>query len=294
MALFAFRRQDHLAATLATLRSADLADRTDLFVFCDGARNKEEFPQVEAVRSLAHSASGFRSVTVIERERNLGLAASVITGVGHVLTLCERVIVIEDDMLVSRDFLSYLNEGLELYENEPRVVSIHAFCVVSDHPLPQSFFLRGADCWGWATWRRGWQVFDADGESLLSRLDASRLAGRFDYDGAYPYRQMLVDQVSGCVDSWAIRWHASAFLADLLTLYPGRSLVRNIGQDGSGTHSGTSPSHQVPAQRMDLPLRRIAIQESAEGWAAVARTLGRGKGSGLRVRLGRLLKGSWA
>ena len=100
---------------------------------------------------------------------------------------------------------------------------------------------------------------------------------------------MLSVQVDGRVDSRAIRWHASAFLAGGLTLYPGTSLVDNIGQDGSGTHAGASASHAVTAGRIDLPLRRIAVEESATARRAVARTLSRSHGSGLRSRLSRLV-----
>lgn len=291
VALFAFRRPDHLRATLATLAGAHGASDTDLHVFCDGPRTPEDVDGVTAVRDLARGADGFRSVTVNESEVNRGLAASVMAGVADVLRNHETVIVLEDDMLVAPEFLDYLAEGLALYADEPRVVSIHAFCVVADEPMPQSFFLRGADCWGWATWRRGWAVFDPDGAALLARLDASGEARAFDYDGAYPYRQMLVDQVAGRVDSWAIRWYASAFLAGMLTLYPGRSLLQNIGQDGSGTHVGSSAAHQVPVGRITLPLVVVPVEESASGRAAVMRALRRTHGSGLRDRLRRLVRG---
>lgn len=291
VALFAFRRPDHLRATLTSLAAAHGAGDTDLHVFCDGSRGPSDDDAVRSVRALARAATGFRSVTVHESDVNRGLAASVIAGVTDILGDHESVIVLEDDMVVAPEFLDYLDQGLTLYAYEPSVASIHAFCVVADEPMPQTFFLRGADCWGWATWRRGWEVFDPDGAVLLARLDASGESRTFDYDGAYPYRQMLVDQVAGRVDSWAIRWYASAFLAGMLTLYPGRSLLQNIGQDGSGTHRGSSAAHQVPAGEIRLPLEPIPVTESAEGRAAVTRALRRSHGGDVRDRLRRLLRG---
>lgn len=284
IALFAFRRPDHLAACLTALAACAESADSPLIVFCDGSRGPDDDDAVRAVRQIAHAATGFASVEVVERDVNLGLAASVIDGIGRVLTDHDRVVVVEDDLLVSPDFLRYLNTGLDLYEDEPRVVSVHAYVYAVPDPLPQSFFLRGADCWGWATWRRGWAVFDPDGAGLLARLRASGQERAFDLDGAYPYSAMLADQVAGEVDSWAVRWYASAFLADLLTLYPGRSLVENVGQDGSGTHSTASASHAVEAARMTWPLERVPVVEDSVARAAIVRTLARSHG-GVRARI---------
>lgn len=279
IALFAYRRPDHLAACLAALAACPEASGSPLVVFCDGPRSDTDAAAVAEVRRIARAATGFASVDVVERETNLGLAASVIDGIGAVLAEHERVVVVEDDLVVSPDFLRYLNTGLDLYADETRVVSIHAYVYAVRDPLPATFFLRGADCWGWATWRRGWAVFDPDGADLLRRLRASGQQHAFDLDGSYPYAAMLADQVAGRVDSWAVRWYASAFLADLLTLYPGRSLVENIGQDGSGTHSTASTSHAVSAERMAWPMQRVPVAEDRQARARIARTLAAQHGS---------------
>lgn len=109
--------------------------------------------------------------------------------------------------------------------------------------MPETFFLRGADCWGWATWKRGWNLFNANGLQLLQQLQEKKLEKEFDLDGCYDYTKMLQDQIDGKNNSWAIRWRASAFLADKLTLYPSKSLVHNIGFDNSGTHCGFSDNY---------------------------------------------------
>jgi len=289
VALFAYKRPEHLESCLGSIRENPEASTTDLWIFSDGPRGETDAALVQEVREIAQAVHGFSSVHVIERPRNIGLAASVISGINQILTDSERVIVIEDDLIVSRDFLGYMNQGLDLYADAPDVVSIHGFTYAVDRTLPQSFFLRGADCWGWATWRRGWEVFNPDGQALLTELDARGLGDRFDFDGAYPYRQMLIDQVSGKVDSWAIRWNASAFLANKLTLYPGVSLVKNIGQDGSGTHSVGSDSHRSEVGRITLPLERIPMQESSLAREAFNRTLGRSHGPSMLARLRRIL-----
>ena len=276
IALFAYRRPDHLDRALHALSESTGAAHSDLTIFCDGPRNAEDRDSVTEVRSVAHRWAGmnvFKRVSVVERPHNLGLSRSVISGVSEVLTRSETVVVLEDDLVVSRDFLSFMNDALVMYRDDEAVVSIHGFTMNVEIDLPQTFFIRGADCWGWGTWRRGWSNFEADAQILLDRLNASGLSEDFDFDGSFPYRAMLQDQLAGTVDSWAIRWYASAYLAEKLTLYHGKSLVRNIGQEGSGTHSVLTRSHAVEAGNIVRPLSRIEPIESEVARQAFARAL---------------------
>ena len=274
--LFAYRRPDHLRRALDSLAANPGADRTALSIYCDGAKSAMDREAVEQVREIARGMQGsamFASVRVIERDHNIGLAASVISGVTQTLEDHESVIVMEDDLVVSPDFLEYMNQSLELYANNEEVISIHGFMYSVPPVLPQTVFLRGADCWGWATWRRGWEIFEPDSQKLLKELDKSPDRAEFDFNGAFPYRQMLKNQAAGTIDSWAIRWYASAFLANKLTLYPGQSLVENIGQEGSGTHSESATSHEVIAKGIELPIREIDVSESIVARQVVSRTL---------------------
>lgn len=269
VALFAYMRPDHLARTLAALRSDPLAEKTDLHVFCDAPRNEAARAGCEAVRGLVRSIDGFASVQVIERPVNFGLARSIIEGVTDMLKRHPSVIVLEDDLVVSPHFLGYMNCALQLYADDEAVASVHGYIYPIDRALPETFFLRGADCWGWATWRRAWAVFNIDGASLLADLRAQGMTRAFDFDGAYPYTRMLENQIAGRNNSWAIRWHASCFLRGMLTLYPGRSLVRNIGNDDSGTHSATNRDFDVKLALSAPQLERLPLQASQEGTRAV-------------------------
>ena len=135
--------------------------------------------------------------------------------------------------------------------------------------MPETFFLRGADCWGWATWKRGWDLFEPDGEKLLAGINAQNIRKEFNYDGSYDLVGMLYSQIKGKIDSWAIRWYASAFVKNKLTLYPGESLVLNIGNDGSGTHCGTTEMFTSRLTKYELKLVKIAVFESSEARSAV-------------------------
>jgi hypothetical protein len=127
--------------------------------------------------------------------------------------------------------------------------------------VPETFFLKGADCWGWATWRRGWELFESDGKKLLRQLKDANLLRRFDFDGAYSYSKMLKDQIKGKNNSWAVRWYASALLQDKLTLYPGKSFLKNIGLDASGTHHDNNNAYCTELTETPVIPRPINIIE---------------------------------
>ena len=271
IALFVYNRPVHARRTVESLRANAEAAASDLFVFCDGAKNAEASAAVEQVREFARGLEGFASLTVIERERNFGLADSIIDGVTRLCRERGRVIVLEDDLLLSPHFLQYMNEGLNRYADTPQVASIHGYSYPVDCTLPETFFMRGADCWGWATWARAWQDFEPDAGKLLLEIRAHGLERDFDFGGAAGYVRMLEGFIAGRNNSWAVRWHAAAYLRGMLTLYPGRSLVRNIGHDGSGAHSGDVDAFDSGLADRPIKLEAIELAESAVARAAFER-----------------------
>lgn len=261
-----------MARTVAALQANALATETPLFVYCDGPRQDEQDERIRRVREQAYAIEGFRSVTVVEREHNLGLSASITSGVTQLCQDFGRVIVMEDDLITSPDFLRFMNQGLDLYATEERVASIHGYAYpLASTGLPETYFLRGADCWGWATWARAWRHFEPDGAALLRKLEDTRLGRRFDYDGYAPYMRMLRNQTRQRNQSWAIRWHASAFLQNMLTLYPRESLVTNVGFDDSGIHCSDNDYFANAIGAAPASLVSVQIEENEVAWALMAR-----------------------
>ena len=237
IALFVYNRPWHTRQTVEALLANAEADRSPLYVFSDVPKNAALTRAGAGVRLYVRTITGFRSVTFIERESNYGLARSIIDGVTRLSDEYGRVIVLEDDLVASPYFLRYMNNALDFYEHEDRVISVAGYRYPIKHkPESSTFFLKGTNCWGWATWKRGWDLFEANGERLLAQLRERQLMTEFDINGAYGYTRMLKGQVQGENDSWAVRWHASSFLKNRLTLLPYKSLVKNIGLDGSGVH----------------------------------------------------------
>ena len=260
--LFVYNRLRHTQQTIEALRRSRLSQQTALYIYSDGAESEKDQKSVSDVRSYIKSVDGFGSIEIVEKDRNLGLAESIVAGITEIVTRHDKVIILEDDLRTSPYFLQFMNDGLALYNDNDRVVSIHGYIYPVKTELPETFFLRGADCWGWATWKRGWDIFERDGVRLLNELKMKNLNHEFDLNGSYPYTQMLQDQIDGKNDSWAIRWHASAFLKEKLTLYPGRSLVQNIGMDRSGKHSGRSRSFDVDLAASPIAVSKIPIEEN--------------------------------
>jgi glycosyl transferase family 2 len=263
--LFVYNRALHTRKTLEALSENELAADSELYIYSDGPQpdaTGEQLNNIKEVRRVIHEKKWCRSVTIIESEKNKGLANSIINGVTEIVNQYGKVIVLEDDLVTSKWFLTYMNDALNKYENEDAITCISGYIYPVKNKLPETFFIKGADCWGWAVWKRAWKIFEPDGKKLLDELENKRLTSSFDFDNSYGYTRMLRDQIQGKNNSWAIRWYASAFLKNKYCLYPGRSLVRNIGADGSGTH-GTTNRWNVNLYSGKIEVKSIRVEESA-------------------------------
>ena len=251
IALFVYNRLAHTQQTVRALLANELSAQSDLFIFSDGPKDGVD-PDVDKVRAYLRTITGFKRVVLIEAPKNKGLANSIIDGVTQVVNEYGRIIVVEDDLVTAPCFLRYMNEALDVYEDKDQVACIHGY-IYPIKGLPEAFFIKGADCWGWATWKRSWALFERDGKKLHKQIIARGLAKEFDFNGTAGYMRMLKNQISGKNNSWAIRWYASAFINNRLCLYPGKSLVCNIGLDGSGTHCKKGDIPLMNNCEFDLP-----------------------------------------
>lgn len=273
VALFAYRRPEHLRRVVESLRANPEAAETDLYIYCDAARGPSDQSDVAAVTSYADTVSGFQTITVIKRDKNFGLSKSIIDGVTRMCDEYGKVIVLEDDLVTSPYFLNYMNNALNCYESDEKVISVHGYMYPVIAEIPETFFLRDPGCWGWGTWKRGWDLFEADGKKLREQLNVGGFGREFNFSDSYDYMGMLNAQIAGRNDSWAVRWYASAFLLNKLTLYPGKSLVRNIGHDGSGWHGGKSDKFSVELAANPVSVRGIEIEENQYARSALIKYL---------------------
>ena len=266
--LFVYNRLDHTQQVVTALQNNLLSKESELHIYSDAPATDMATAKVKALRAYLTGITGFKKVHIYLRETNMGVDENILSGVTEVINLYGKAIVLEDDILTSPWFLKYMNDALDFYKDSDQVASIHGY-TYPIKGLKEVFFLKGADCWGWATWKRAWDLFEPDGKKLLDQLSSSGLQKEFDFEGTYPYFKALEDQATGKTTCWDIRWYASAFLLNKLTLYPGTSLVDNIGHDGSGVHCGENDNYKVELAHEAIHVR-TEVGPDHQGYQAFA------------------------
>jgi hypothetical protein len=281
IAVFAYRRPDHLRRTLESLARCNGFAESQVYVFADGAKGEADAADVAATRDVARTLLGDRAEYRFSPE-NRGLSRSIVGGVEAVLERHGAVIVVEDDMEFGAGFLDYMNGALDRYAEEPRVwqVSGYMFDVAEFAGRDRALFLPLTTSWGWGTWARAWRHFDAAATGWRALSGERELRRRFNFGGVFDYASMLEEQMRGVGDSWAIRWYWSLFRGDALAVFPPVSLVRNTGMDGSGTHGrGVMRrfENSVPGTEFSVRWPEAILIDDAD-YAAVRRALWRQNG----------------
>lgn len=243
--LFVYNRPTHTRQTVEALQKNALSKDSDLIIYSDAPKTSEAANAVREVREYIRTINGFKTVSIIERDKNWGLSRSIIDGVTKVVNERGRIIVLEDDLVTSPYFLNFMNSALETYQDDEKVMHISGYMFPIDNTdMPETFFLRTASCWGWATWSRAWRHFEKNPKKLLSEYTEQKI-NRFNMDGAYNFWSQVEQNARGEIDTWAIFWYASVFQKDGLCLHPKFSMVSNIGHDDTGLHCGKTDTFAV-------------------------------------------------
>ncbi len=243
IALFVYNRPQFTLRTLESILENDLARESELFIYADGPKINAtpiQMAAIEEVRKIIRCKNWCKHVTIIESAVNKGLAPSIIYGVTETVNRYQKVIVIEDDVVVSKYFLRFMNEGLEKYKDINNVFSLGSWNYYYNEVPSDTYFIRLPDTIAWASWKRAWDHFEPDTQKIYNQLTERGLLNEFNLNGRFPYENMLKHQLEGKVNSWAIRWTATAFLNNSLTLYPSRSLSKHIGFGTDSTHVKTA------------------------------------------------------
>lgn len=264
IALFVYDRPEHVKKTIETLAANTGAPESELFIFSDGPKSHNA-DQVEKVRRLIGRIDGFKRIEIIKQDNNLGLAQSIISGVSGLVSRYGKVIVVEDDLILSKYFLAFMNDALTLYENDDAVMHVSGWIPAADTgALPETFFYNKASCWGWATWVRAWRHFNGDAEFLYREIKKRGKMKEFNLDDSAEFSRQLEKNISGKIRTWAIKWQASIFLRDGLCLQPKISLVHNIGNDATGVHCAKTDVYDTEVSDRRINVSRIELAESAE------------------------------
>ena len=240
--LFVYNRLDHTKQTIEALQKNELAEESELFIYSDAAKNEDAMKQVNEVREYIKSIDGFKTVIVIEREKNWGLANSIIDGVTNIINQYGKIIVLEDDLITSPHFLEFMNDTLRFYKTEKGVFAISGYSNISIPPeyKHNMYFAHISTSWGWATWSDRWKSIDWDNKCYLKLLENRKLLKEIEKKVGNSRIKMLQIQMKGKIDSWAVRRLFSQLIQNKMTLFPSKTLVQNIGHDGSGIHCGNN------------------------------------------------------
>lgn len=235
IALFVYKRLYHTKTTLESLQRCVQASDSHLYIFSDNAKTPSEEKEVQEVRDYIKTLQGFKSITIVERETNFGLAKNITSGVTQILKEWEQIIVLEDDLLLGKHFLTFMNEALHIYKENKNVWHISGW----NYPFnkegikAETYFIRIMNCWGWATWADRWKFYEKNLYTIESQFTPSSIK-KFNLDGSHDFYSQIKANLEGKKNTWAIFWYATIFLRSGLCLNPRDSLVQNIGLDGNG------------------------------------------------------------
>jgi hypothetical protein len=254
--LFVYNRPDHTRKTVEALRKNELAKDSLLYVFSDGPKREEDFLKVKEIRKYLRTIKSFRKIELFESKENKGLANSVISGVTKIINKHGRVIVLEDDLITSPNFLVYMNKLLDKYEKEKKIYSITGYNfpgkimkIPKDYEFDVYFNPRAAS-WSWATWKDRWEKADWEIKDFENFKKSKKLQKKFNLGGE-DMSEMLISQMEGKLDSWAIRWCYHHFKNNAFCVYPVKSYINNIGHDGSGVHCGKSENNKYNNKKLN-------------------------------------------
>jgi len=246
--LFCYNRKLVLEKTVASLIKNVGAEKTDLYIFSDGPKNPEDVTIISELREYLKSITGFKSTTILESEINNGLAKSIINGVSKILEIHDSVIVLEDDLLTSKNFLGYMNQCLELYKNKSQVFSISGYSPPierSKNYTYDAYFFPRNSSHGWATWNNRWKEVNWEVPDFESFIKNKSERAKFNIGGS-DLSRMLQRQMEGKVNSWSIRFCYHQYKTGTYTVYPVISKIQNIGFGPGATHTNTYNRYYTP------------------------------------------------
>jgi len=256
--LFVYNRPWHARQTLGSLSKNLLADQSELIVFADGPKlnaSGEDIARINEVRNIVKENQWCKRVKLIESQINKGLAESIIQGVTQTINQYGKIIVLEDDLILSRYFLKYMNDALDFFENEPKVMHIAGHSFPLKGIKQDIYFLNYVSPIGWGTWKDRWSFFENDANVLLNRLNTLPDFNLVNFNCGFgnEFYDQLVKNVNKELNTWAVKWHTSIFLKGGVSLFPKQNLIDNTGFDSSGTNSGNSKPYFSEVNNQKMP-----------------------------------------
>ena len=288
--LFTYNRLEHTKKTIEALQQNVFAKDSRLFIYSDAPKNETAVEVVQQVRDYLHTVNGFKEITIIERDRNWGLAENIIDGVTKIVNEYGKIIVLEDDIVTSKYFLQYMNDALEIYKDEPKVMEISGNCWAPKRSVaPETFFLPWGACWGWGTWKRAWMSYERNPAELINHYNLKN-EKRFNINGSNNIWIQVEQNYNGDLYTWAVFWDVAIYKKRGLVLFSREDMSINIGFDGTGENCGiddTQSKHELAKVPVSFFTKKFVSNEFVE---RLVEEYNRGKASSLLLRVWKSLQ----
>lgn len=239
VAFFTYIRFKKLKRAIEKLKKNDLSKKTDIFFFSDAAKNTNEIKKVNRVREYLKNIKGFKKKRIIIRSKNLGNGTNIIKGINEVFKKYDKIIVLEDDLDIGENFLTFMNNCLFKYSKNKKIWHVGGWTYnINIKNQYDIFFSSIMNCWGWATWKNRWNKISLNEEKYIS-IFSKKMIHNFDIESSTNNWSQMIRNKKKLLNTWAVFWHATIFSHNGITIYPKFSLVKNIGTDGSSRMAKT-------------------------------------------------------
>lgn len=253
-----FNRLDTTKQVFEAIRKAQ---PPRLYVASDGARtNREgEAEKVQGVREyIVNNIDWDCEVKTLFREKNLGCRIAVSTAIDWFFDNEEQGIILEDDCLPHPTFFRYCQDLLKHYKDDERIMAISGdnFQFGKKRGEYSYYFSCYNHCWGWASWRRAWKLYDHDMKNWDNLHEGDWLLNLGNKNFQKYWKRIFAVAYSQKIDSWAYRWTFSCWIQNGLTILPNVNLISNIGfnQDGTHTISNNNPLANMTIEEISFSL----------------------------------------
>ena len=232
-----FNRSEHTKKMVNSLLNNNLADRSEIYFFCDNYKKASQKIEIEKTIRFLNQVVGFKDKKIIIREKNYGMVKNTLCAVDYICSHHDKFIFLEDDAELSSHFLIFMNACLNYYKDKKKVMGITGWkypCgALQDNN--KVVFTRLGESWTWATWKDRWEKYNRE-DSIMTKF-TKNMKYEFNFHNTNLFWNQLVGNKSKRMHTWSIYWYAAFFLNQGLCAAPPESLVINTGNDGTGTHT---------------------------------------------------------
>lgn len=237
-----YNRPKHSLELLNSISKANNSNKHKFYIFCDGPKNINDQKKIIEIKKILKRFKKKLNLKINFRKKNLGLQNNIVKSISSVLKKDNKVIILEDDLILNPNFFLFMEAALNKYKNSNKVLQISGY----SYPILNNnshYFLPLTSCWGWGITKKNWNEFlnfyknyhFLESEYLLIKK-SKNLKNSFNFNDSYNYFAMLENFFKKKINSWGIIFYLYLFIENKISLFPNNSLIKNNGFDGTGNH----------------------------------------------------------